>query len=116
MAFKILSQEEIAILNKREKEAYEQEYQELSLIHISSKKVYNFKVDDYHTYFVGRTMILVHNAKYDVGKYNEMPNEPGMDKHHVPQKAVMKKLDPNYDPATGPSIQVPKDCLLYTSL
>lgn len=28
MAFKILSQEEIAILNKREKEAYEQEYQE----------------------------------------------------------------------------------------
>lgn len=31
-------------------------------------------------------MILVHNAKYDVGKYNEMPNEPGMDKHHVPQK------------------------------
>ena len=75
----------------------------------SSKKVYNFKVDDYHTYFVGRTMILVHNAKYDVGKYNEMPNEPGMDKHHVPQKAVMKKLDPNYDPATGPSIQVPKE-------
>ena len=75
----------------------------------TSKKVYNFKVDDYHTYFVGRTMILVHNAKYDVGKYNEMPNEPGMDKHHVPQKAVMKKLDPNYDPATGPSIQVPKE-------
>lgn len=74
-----------------------------------SEKVYNFKVDDYHTYFVGRTMILVHNAKYDVGKYNEMPNEPGMDKHHVPQKAVMKKLDPNYDPATGPSIQVPKE-------
>lgn len=57
-----------------------------------SEKVYNFKVDDYHTYFVGRTMILVHNAKYDVGKYNEMPNEPGMDKHHVPQKAVMKNL------------------------
>ena len=24
-----------------------------------------------------------------------MPNEPGMDKHHVPQKAVMKKLDPD---------------------
>lgn len=57
-----------------------------------SEKVYNFKVDDYHTYFVGRTMILVHNSKYDVGKYNEMPNEPGMDKHHVPQKAVMKNL------------------------
>ena len=74
-----------------------------------SVKVYNFQVEEYHTYFVGRTMILVHNAKYDVGKYNEMPNEPGMDKHHVPQKAVMKKLDPNYDPSTGPSIKVPKE-------
>ena len=39
----------------------------------------------------------------------DRPNEPGMDKHHVPQKAVMKKLDPNYDPATGPSIKVPKE-------
>lgn len=56
------------------------------------KTVYNFKVDGFHTYFVGRTMIPDHNAKYDVGKYNEMPNEPGMDKHHVPQKAVMKNL------------------------
>lgn len=26
--------------------------------------VYNFKVDDYHTYFVGELSILVHNAKY----------------------------------------------------
>ncbi len=43
--------------------------------------VYNFQVEDYHTYFVGHTMILVHNVKYDVGKYNEMPNEPGMDKY-----------------------------------
>ena len=59
------------------------------------KTVYNFKVDGFHTYFVGRTMIPDHNAKYDVGKYNEIPNEPGMDKHHVPQKAVMKKLDPD---------------------
>ena len=71
--------------------------------------VYNFQVEEVHTYYVGENCILVHNAKYDVGKYNEMPNEPGMDKHHVPQKAVMKKLDPNYDPATGPSIQVPKE-------
>ena len=71
--------------------------------------VYNFKVEEDHTYFVGNKCILVHNAKYDVGKYNEMPNEQGMDKHHVPQKAVMKKLDPNYDPKTGPSIQVPKE-------
>ena len=71
-------------------------------------KVYNFKVDEFHTYYVGYCNVLVHNAQYDVGKYNELPNEPGMDKHHVPQKAAMKKLDPNYDPKTGPAIQVPK--------
>ena len=70
--------------------------------------VYNFKVDNYHTYYVGKNRILVHNAQYDVGKYNEMPNEPGLDKHHVPQKAIMKKLDPNYDPNTAPAIKVPK--------
>ena len=29
-----------------------------------SVKVYNFKVDDYHTYFVGDSCILVHNADY----------------------------------------------------
>jgi hypothetical protein len=30
------------------------------------EKVYNIKVDEYHTYFVGRYNILVHNADYDV--------------------------------------------------
>jgi len=53
--------------------------------------------------------VLVHNAKYDVGKYDEMSNEPGLDKHHVPQKAAMKKLDPNYDSAKGSSIKVPTE-------
>ena len=31
-----------------------------------SEKVYNFKVDECHTYFVGRYSVLVHNADYDV--------------------------------------------------
>ena len=30
-----------------------------------SEKVYNFKVEDYHTYFVGENRILVHNADYN---------------------------------------------------
>lgn len=30
------------------------------------EKVYNFKVDECHTYFVGRYSVLVHNADYDV--------------------------------------------------
>ena len=34
-----------------------------------SEKVYNFKVEDYHTYFVGENRILVHNAEYS-------PTEP----------------------------------------
>lgn len=35
-----------------------------------SKNVYNFKVDKWHTYFVGSTSILVHNADY-----NQSPKE-----------------------------------------
>ncbi len=31
--------------------------------------VYNFQVDEYHTYFVGDTSVLVHNADY-----NQSPN------------------------------------------
>ena len=31
-----------------------------------TEKVYNFKVDECHTYFVGRYSVLVHNADYDV--------------------------------------------------
>lgn len=35
-----------------------------------SKPVYNFKVDKFHTYFVGGTSVLVHNADY-----NQSPKE-----------------------------------------
>ena len=35
-----------------------------------SKTVYNFKVDKFHTYFVGDTSVLVHNADY-----NQSPKE-----------------------------------------
>ena len=38
-------------------------------------EVFNFKVEDYHTYYVGESCILVHNADYDIelsrGKYPE---------------------------------------------
>ena len=33
---------------------------------------------------------------------------PGLDAHHVGQKAVMRDLVPGYDLATAPSILVPK--------
>jgi hypothetical protein len=40
--------------------------------------------------------------------YNEIKGIPGLDAHHVGQKAIMKKFIPNYDPMTAPAILVPK--------
>ncbi len=38
--------------------------------------VYNFQVEDYHTYFVGNNIILVHNAKkYGNGHYEHNPSD-----------------------------------------
>mgnify|MGYP000550373335 CR=1 FL=1 len=31
-------------------------------------EVFNFKVEDYHTYYVGESCILVHNANYVINK------------------------------------------------
>jgi len=36
-------------------------------------KVYNFKVDDFHTYHVGNNGILVHNANYSKGMSSNIP-------------------------------------------
>lgn len=42
-----------------------------------SVKVYNFQVEDYHTYFVSENCILVHNAGdlYARGKYRKSTHE-----------------------------------------
>ncbi len=80
---------------------------------------YNFEVDEYHTYGVGKAGVWVHNdceyvatkgaGKFDVGPYNEIKGTvSGLDAHHAGQKAAMKKLVDGYDPNTGPSILVPK--------
>ena len=49
-------------------------------------------------------------TKYSIGEYRQLVDvaEAGLDAHHVGQKALMKKLIPNYDPATAPSILVPR--------
>jgi len=59
----------------------------------SPVKVYNFRVTDYHTYFVGENYIGVHNAcgksninknDYKTQKYQEMLNELDNNKvHHI---------------------------------
>ena len=81
--------------------------------------IYNFEVEDYHTYFVGGIHVLVHNngcdavikeahGKYDVGSYKDIKGAEGLDAHHVGQKALMKKFSSVYDPQTAPAINVPK--------
>jgi RHS repeat-associated protein len=48
-------------------------------------------------------------GKYSVGVYQDIKGTvSGMDAHHVGQKALMKDMIPNYDPATAPAILVPK--------
>ncbi|MBA2870486.1 RHS repeat-associated protein [Anoxybacillus calidus] len=47
-------------------------------------------------------------SKYDVGLYKEIKGVPGLDAHHVGQKAIMKKFIRNYDPNNAPAILVPK--------
>jgi len=48
-------------------------------------------------------------GKYTVGAYDDIRGTvPGLDAHHVGQKAVMDKFVPGYNPGTAPSILVPK--------
>ncbi|MED1116898.1 hypothetical protein [Bacillus paramycoides] len=47
-------------------------------------------------------------AKYDVGLYNEIKGVPGLDAHHIGQKAIMKKIIVDYDLKVAPAILVPK--------
>ncbi len=51
------------LINSDEKEIVVEEiYREK--VQDDSVKVYNFQVEDYHTYYVGRTYCLVHNGDY----------------------------------------------------
>jgi hypothetical protein len=46
---------------------------------------------------------------YRVGAYDEIKGTvPGLDAHHVGQKALMGRMIPDYDPLTAPAILVPK--------
>lgn len=88
--------------------------------------VYNFQVEDWHTYHVSDAGVLVHNAgagyndgdsgsskgvseaKYQVGAYKDIKGVEGLDAHHAGQKAAMKKLVDGYDELTAPAINVPR--------
>lgn len=81
------------------------------VVHNELIRVYDFEVEDFHTYFVSDASVLVHNTegcKYQVGAYKDIKGSKGLDAYHAGQKAVMKKLAKNYDEMTAPAINVPK--------
>ena len=67
-------------------------------------KVYNFEVEDFHTYFVGECGVLVHND-CDTGKYKELRGEDGNESHHIIQNASEKDM-PGYSSSNAPAISL----------
>ena len=83
-------------------------------------KVYNFEVEDFHTYFVGESGILVHNGKkctstnnsnstqnneYDIVPYNnnKYPT-PDFEKHHGVMDKWASENIPGYTKRNAPTI------------
>jgi hypothetical protein len=56
----------------------------------------------------GNSIDDVVDGKYSVGEYQVIKGKPGLDAHHVGQKAGMELFIENYDPNTAPAINVPK--------
>ena len=73
--------------------------------------VYNFVVDDLHTYFVGNTLggAWVHNPfPYEVGEYKDIKGCPGYEAHHLPQFHLAKQQNiPGYTHSTGLAVNMP---------
>lgn len=79
-------------------------------MHDETVKVYNFKVEDYHTYFVGDSSLLVHNAEYSPTKprYGERrisDEEYDELRSQTPSRKVRQKVNENnIIGADGPAI------------
>ena len=82
--------------------------------------VYNFEVADWHTYLVGRWMLVVHNGpcedalRWTIGTYEALTKQAAglaLDAHHLVQAekiaALLKKLGQTFDHSKGISILVP---------
>ncbi len=55
-------------------------------------KVYNFQVEDYHTYYVAESGVLVHNSCGDTGTYNKLRaanKGSGNEVHHIIEKRFL---------------------------
>lgn len=70
----------------------------------SPVKVYNFEVEDFHTYFVGESSVLVHND-CTLGTYKELQGVKGYESHHIIQDAAVKDM-PGYNPKSAPAARL----------
>lgn len=66
----------------------------------SNKKVYNFEVADWHTYFVGVLAWLVHNADKCLSEAFKYASEYGYDSYKALRAAILKKV------GTGSGLEV----------
>ena len=77
-------------------------------------EVFNFEVEDCHTYFVGELYILVHNAgcgdfkKIDPNVFESKNNLSKGTFHRVIKPKIISKVKPNYKVGYNPDIMVNK--------
>ena len=73
---------------------------------------YNIEVEDYHTYYVGKTGVLVHNAgcgKYKVYKPDEIAKKYNVttnDFHRKVKPTITNKAKPNFKVNSNPDIML----------
>ena len=77
-------------------------------------EVFNFEVEDCHTYFVGELYILVHNAscgdfkKIDPNGFESKNNLSKGTFHRVIKPKIISKVKPNYKVGYNPDIMLNK--------
>ena len=74
---------------------------------------YNFEVEDYHTYYVGKNSVLVHNAgcggsfkKYTPDEIARKYNITTNDFHRKVKPTITSKVKPNYKVGRNPDIML----------
>ena len=75
----------------------------------SPVKVYNFQVEDYHTYYVAESGVLVHNScsdfkKIDPSKFEKANNLKPGSYHKVIKKKILNAVKPNRIVGKNPDI------------
>ncbi|MFT9078467.1 polymorphic toxin-type HINT domain-containing protein, partial [Ethanoligenens sp.] len=70
--------------------------QKIQIEHLQTPvKVYNFEVEDWHTYYVSNDSILVHNMCKLNNLYSSIKNAPGYSKNFVRARNGLKKVNIN---------------------